>query len=275
MGKFIFFISFLCLFFCGSKTYGQTTYDTTVSEVEAAIEEPVYEEKNIDTNLYFHTHFVPADSVEAWRNSKAFAYTKYLDSLLKSQETVGEARTTSSSKKKNSSSSSSSSSSSQSSSSSTDSFFNSPALSVFLWILAACFILFILYKLFLTEGIFKKNRRSSKDEQGTPEVSEEVVTSESDFDRLIRLALASGNYRLAVRYQYLRSLHQLATRNYVELAVDKTNYQYVQEISNHQVRNDFASLTLNYEYVWYGEFQIEQTIYQKLETAFQSFNQKV
>ena len=114
-----------------------------------------------------------------------------------------------------------------------------------------------------------------KNEDTAPEVTEEVVTSESDFDRLIRVALTTGNYRLAVRYQYLRSLHQLAVRNYVSLAADKTNYQYVQEISNHQVRNDFASLTLNYEYVWYGEFQIEQTIYQKLETAFKSFNQKV
>jgi hypothetical protein len=135
--------------------------------------------------------------------------------------------------------------------------------------------LFILYKLFLTEGIFKKKSRSINNEQSTPEVTEEVVTSESDFDRLIRLALTAGNFRLAVRYQYLRTLHHLAGRNYVEMAVDKTNYQYVQEISNHQLRNDFASLTLNYEYVWYGEFQIEQTIYHKLETAFSGFNQKI
>ncbi len=127
----------------------------------------------------------------------------------------------------------------------------------------------------MTEGIFKKKSRSINNQQLAPEVTEEVVTSESDFDRLIRLALTAGNFRLAVRYQYLRTLHHLAGRNYIEMAADKTNYQYVQEISNHQLRNDFASLTLNYEYVWYGEFQIEQVIYHKLETAFSGFNQKI
>lgn len=266
------FILLLCLL-CSSRMYAQ--YDTAVT-IDAPIEEPVYEEKNIDTNLYFHLHTVPADSIEAWRNSKSFAYIKYLDSLLKSQETIGKpTERNPPQKSKSSSSPSSSTTTTQRSSSSMDSFFASPALSVFLWILAGCFILFILYKLFLTEGIFKRKSKSLKTGNEEPEVSEEVVTSESDFDRLIRLAITAGNYRLAVRYQYLRSLHQLADRNYIELAADKTNYQYVQEINNAQIRNEFASLTLNYEYVWYGEFEIEQIIYQKLETAFKGFNQKV
>jgi hypothetical protein len=139
--------------------------------------------------------------------------------------------------------------------------------------LAACFVLFILYKLFLTEGAFRKKTTSLKNT--SPEVEEEVITSESDFERLIRLALQSSNYRLAVRYQYLQTLHKLAAKNLIELAADKTNNNYVREITNKNYQNDFAALTLNYEYVWYGEFAIEENIYRRLETGFSQFNSKL
>lgn len=68
------------------------------------------------------------------------------------------------------------------------------------------FIFFILYKLFLAEGVFKKESRAAK--QQTPEVEEEVISSESDFDNLINQALQANNYRQAVRYQYLKTLHK-------------------------------------------------------------------
>ena len=106
-------------------------------------------------------------------------------------------------------------------------------------------------------------------------MEEEVITRESDFDALIRTALQNSNYRQAVRYQYLRTLHILADKNFIELAPDKTNFQYVREIANRNHQNDFASLTLNYEYVWYGEFDIDKNIYQKIENNFTSLNQKL
>jgi hypothetical protein len=49
----------------------------------------------------------------------------------------------------------------------------------------------------------------------------------------------------------------------------------VQEIANHNHRQDFAALTLNYEYVWYGEFDIEKDIYQKIENGFINLNRKL
>ena len=138
--------------------------------------------------------------------------------------------------------------------------------------LAGCFILFILYRLFLAQGIF--SRGVKKKEEAEPEVSEDIITSESDFDQLIRQALRAGNFRLAIRYQYLKTLHKLAAKEYLALAPDKTNYQYVTEIKNNELKKEFAALTLSYEYVWYGEFAIEEPLYQKLERGFSSFNQR-
>ena len=133
-------------------------------------------------------------------------------------------------------------------------------------------MLFLIYRLFLAEGVFK---RKSASLNNTETVAEEQITGETDFDSLIRTALQNNNYRHAVRYQYLRSLHYLAGKNLVELAPDKTNFQYVREIKNRDMQNEFASLTLNYEYVWYGEFSIENEVYQKIEKGFTGFNQKL
>ena len=243
------FISILILLFCTTTKAQEEKYVYSDSS-ENVIE--------IDTTVNFSQLTVSTDTVEAWKNLKSFAYTKYLDSLLKAKkeeenkqkknykEPVGDSWL--------------------------DRLLSSRGLEYFLWGLAIFFVLFILYKLFLTEGAFTKRTTSSAT---TPEVTEENISSESDFTALIRDAVKSGNYRLAVRYQYLQTLHKLANKNFVELATDKTNYQYVREITNQQYQNDFAALTLNYEYVWYGEFNIDENIYRKMEPGFVTFNNKL
>ena len=204
-----------------------------------------------DTSLYKNDLNLSYDSIKNWRNLKDYAYTKYLDSLLKNikqKEPPAPRRSIFSN------------------------LFNSNIVTVLLWTVAIAFILFILYRLFLAEGVFKRKLKSVKTEA---EVAEEIITSESDFDALIRQAIQNGNYRQAVRYQYLRTLHLLAEKNMVQLAPDKTNFQYVSEIANRSYQQDFASLTLNYEYVWYGEFEIDKNIYDKIESNFSRFNQKI
>ncbi len=227
-----------------------TMKDTVVAvaPAEALDEEPA------DTSLYKNELNLPYDSIKNWRNLKAYAYTKYLDSLLKSIKKKDKKQPPVPRR-----------------SILTD-LFNSNIVTVLLWTVAIAFVLFILYRLFLAEGAFK---RKSKSANAEAEVAEEIITKESDFDALIRQSLQSGNYRQAVRYQYLRTLHLLAEKNMVQLAPDKTNFQYVSEIANRNHQQPFASLTLNYEYVWYGEFEIDKNIYDKIESNFRSFNQKI
>ena len=215
-----------------------------------------YQNEKPDTALYLNNLNFPADSIQYWKNLKDFAYAKYLDSLLKDkQKKQVKAKPQSSAPGL------------------LNSFLASSFIRVLLWTLAVIFILFVLYRLFLTEGIFKRESKTTK--QLIPEVEEEVITSESDFDNLINQALQNNNYRQAVRYQYLRTLHKLDDKNFIELAKDKTNFQYVREIKNPAFQNDFASLTLKYEYVWYGEFMIDKIIYQKIESNFTGLNQKL
>lgn len=232
---------------------------TTEGQVEQAPVEDhelKKDEEKPDTTLYINSLNFPADSIERWKNLKEFAYAKYLDSLLKQKQKSPSGTNRRSYEP-----------------GIMNSFLASSFVRVTLWSLAIVFILFILYKLFLAEGVFKRESKAAR--QQIPEVEEEVISSESDFDTLINQALQAGNYRQAVRYQYLKTLHKLADKKLIELARDKTNFQYVREIGIPAFQNDFAALTLNYEYVWYGEFMIDRGIYQKIESNFAALNQKL
>ncbi len=227
--------------------------DTATYEVpaEATAEKPA------DTSLYMNDLNFSYDSIKNWRNLKDYAYAKNLDSLLKSlkeKEVKEKPRRT------------------------PDTGFltgllDSGILKILLWAVVICFVLFVLYRLFLAEGVFKRKAKSAKGNEA--EVEEEIITNESDFDALVRQAVQNGNYRQAVRYQYLRTLHLLAGRGMISLAPDKTNFNYVTEITNAEYRNAFAALTLNYEYAWYGEFDVDKNIYEKIEHNFSSLNKKI
>ena len=223
--------------------------DSTINKFTAS----TTEEEPADTNLYRNNLDLSFDSIRDWRNAKEYAYTRYLDSLLKNE------------KKEEFKSNSGNGFLSR--------LFNSDFVSVLLWTLGIFFILFIIYRLFLAEGVFRRKSKSAKNAEAS--VEEEILDHDSDFDALIRQTLQNANYRQAVRYQYLRTLHLLADKNRITLAPDKTNFHYVHEIANRNQQQQFATLTLNYEYVWYGEFDIDKNIYQKIENNFTGFNQKI
>ena len=68
------FIQILLLLFCTATKAQDDKYVYSDSS-ENVIE--------IDTAIYFSQLTVSTDTVEAWKNLKSFAYTKYLDSLLR------------------------------------------------------------------------------------------------------------------------------------------------------------------------------------------------
>jgi hypothetical protein len=233
--------------------------DDTELTIDTAIVQPPVEEtleQPADTTLYKNDLDIALDSVKYWKSLKDYAYVKNLDSLLKNLKKKEKQQTETSTPRV----------------SFFANFLNSDFLKLILWALAIGFVVFILYRLFLAEGVFKRNLKSLNSDA---KVAEEIITQESDFDSLIRLALQNSNYRLALRYQYLRTLHLLAGKGLVSLAPDKTNFNYVSEISNIENRNAFAALTLNYEYAWYGEFDVDKNIYAKIESNFSILNNKI
>ncbi len=214
-----------------------------------------YEEYVADTLLKNNQLSIDPDSVRALKNSKSFAYAKNLDSMLlsyqQSHEKEGQPRSISLLER----------------------FFSSALTKYFFWMLAGIFVAFVLYKLFFTEGFFQ--RSYAKSNVTTLEDESNDLSRTADYAKLVALAVSKSDYRLAVRYHYLQSLQKLALKGLIQFAADKTNYEYVRELSGKSYKNDFAALTLNYEYVWYGEFEVDESNFNTIQNKFKQFNNDV
>lgn len=95
---------------------------------------------------------------------------------------------------------------------------------------------------------------------------------ELDFQTAIEEAVSLRNFRLAVRLLYLQTLKNLTDSGRIQYKPDKTNRQYVNELANSAIRPDFEQLTSQFEFVWYGDFPIDEAQFASIRTAFVRFN---
>jgi hypothetical protein len=96
-----------------------------------------------------------------------------------------------------------------------------------------------------------------------------------DFDGELEKALAKNNYRLAVRLLYLNSLKQLSDMQLIHWQIDKTNSAYVNELSDPSRKQAFGLITRQFEYVWYGNFNIDKTTFVSVSNLFQDFKKQL
>ncbi len=99
---------------------------------------------------------------------------------------------------------------------------------------------------------------------------EEVATDiqRADFEKLIGEALQSGDRRLAIRFYYLWLLKSLTQHDHIEWDIEKTNSDYLREIKDENLRERFSYLSYLYNNIWYGEFEVDDHIFDKTQNAF-------
>jgi len=151
----------------------------------------------------------------------------------------------------------------------TDNIFQNVSSEIILTILIA--ILLTIFFLQVSNVSFNSFFR--KKSQTLPDIlhSETALISWADYNALIANALNNSDFRLALRFQFLRLLFAMNERKIVSLSDEKTNYDYLKEISNHEIKKDFEPLVYSYEYVWYGEYELDQPMYNSLNTSFSKF----
>lgn len=96
-----------------------------------------------------------------------------------------------------------------------------------------------------------------------------------DFEALIKDAVKNGNYREAVRLIYLAALKQLTDHDHLQWKVGKTNHEYMDELSSTIFQKDFDQLSYYFEYSWYGQFTVDQSLYTEVSEKYQSLTQKL
>jgi hypothetical protein len=137
----------------------------------------------------------------------------------------------------------------------------------FLAIIVIGFVVYLIVKAILNkEGkwIFGKNSDKKIINYSDVEKNLQLV----DFEKLIEATLLSGEKRLTIRYYYLWLLKKLSAKEIIVWDLEKTNSDYLYEIKNRDLKEDFVYLSYLYEYIWYGEFEISENTFEKATNSF-------
>lgn len=141
---------------------------------------------------------------------------------------------------------------------------------IFLLIIGVALIVFFILKATGTGGnlMFKRKSRTKEDvDAGVEDVDIHAINYESQ----IQGAIKSGDYRLAVRLWFLRSLKEMTDRDLIQWKIDKTNNDYYYELSGSGLEQQFGRVSLIYDYIWYGEFGVDEMRYRKVEDDMRNF----
>ena len=134
------------------------------------------------------------------------------------------------------------------------------------YLLLTLFIGYFIIKLLL--GTSASTFFTRKTARVNPLTIHEEHIEKIDLDAFISDALAQNNYRLAIRYMYLKSLKELSFHNLISWHFDKTNSDYHNEIENPSIKSNFKKVSYLYDYVWYGEFDIDKSGFANAQKDF-------
>lgn len=142
---------------------------------------------------------------------------------------------------------------------------------LFFWLFSNVFGYIILIGLLvLLIWIILKNTSLSKSglsHKENPEHAVIINTKEelvlTDFDLMIREALANNDFRLAIRFSFLKALQILEKTERIAWKKEKTNHDYLSELESKD-RSSYDRLLLVYEYTWYGEFPASEPLYDSI-----------
>lgn len=132
------------------------------------------------------------------------------------------------------------------------------------------FVLYFLMKFLLgKDGNFffsKKNKKVNIADQDLQENIHEINFSESieKFER-------QNDYRSAVRYQFLLVLKKLTDKKLINWNPEKTNKDYLSELKTKELKMGFKELAYIFDYVWYGEFEVNEESYNNFKQKFLNF----
>lgn len=119
-------------------------------------------------------------------------------------------------------------------------------------------------------SLFSKTTTAS---QGFESELEEMEST--DLEKEIENALAQNNYRLAIRYMYLKSLKMLSLQNLIDWDFDKTNSDYYSELQDAALKSGFQKVSYWYDYIWYGEFSLDKQRFLDAKADFDELNQHI
>ncbi|MFA5670219.1 MAG: hypothetical protein WC967_13335 [Balneolaceae bacterium] len=111
-------------------------------------------------------------------------------------------------------------------------------------------------------------RRRKSDKSISPNISEEEL-EKLDFEALYASALDESNFADATRYAFLIVLKLLYNKELIQFSIEKTNHDYASELEGKPVAPLFKKLAYYYEYVEYGDFEIDEIKFKIVQQTLQ------
>lgn len=139
-------------------------------------------------------------------------------------------------------------------------------LFIFALIVAVFYLLYILFNEG-SSGLFVSGKNRKLNDFGG--ITAETIEN-TDVQTLIDQAESSNDFRLAIRYYYILVLKSLTLKNLIRFEENKTNNDYLNEISHLKFSNQFAYTSYLYNYIWYGEFPLNLEQYQIAKQRFRT-----
>ncbi len=133
-------------------------------------------------------------------------------------------------------------------------------------IFALYFVLTKIFKIGIFNIFSKKNKKAAN--QVMMHNWQEDI-HELDFDKKITDALQQKHYREAIRLRFLKILKLLTDNDFIHWSIEKTNRDYLSELTQNRLYQPFNDIVLIFDYIWYGEYEIKnQDEYLKFERQF-------
>ena len=138
---------------------------------------------------------------------------------------------------------------------------------VILYLIGILFLLYLIFQIFNVKRLFTRDATALK-------LNYELMNEdihEMNFEQLIETAVINKQYRIALRLHYLQTLKLLSDHHYIDWKINKTNYQYVIEMHSKPSKDKFEELTNIFDWVWYGEFFIQEKEYTQFSHLFNTY----
>lgn len=138
---------------------------------------------------------------------------------------------------------------------------------VLLFILIAVLVILILYFIF-------RNAKPEDNKKIIVDVEDdwnpEVITK-TELELRLEAAMSKENYRECVRIYFTFILKELIRKGWISWKKEKTNHQYVLEMTGKPNQMVFMECVRVYDLVWYGEYEIDQEIFEMLRPTLQDY----
>ena len=137
--------------------------------------------------------------------------------------------------------------------------------------LAVFVFTYLIFRFLIGADLIRLGKNKQLKKATVLNLNDEEIIKEADLDSLIKEAINEKDYRLAIRYYYLKTLKKLIDNELIEWHPDKTNRDYVNELRAKDLKGMFRHLTFIYDYVWYGKFTPAEEDFAEIKNDFNKF----